>query len=168
MNESHQKHHPVQHHASPQPQPQTPLPQQSPSPARQLLTPSPGHVTPLGSALPLAAASWQITHIFLPKEALSCRDFGAVELPKALALPLAPPAAQGVSLPPHSCSFCTPISKASPLLPPTQFQPQISQSPPWPQTTPTSLLSSAPWPFGAPRLGTGSGKRDLLSTQYQW
>lgn len=119
---------------------------------------------PFPSLLPLGKSHT----FFLPKEALSCRDFGAVELPKALALPLAPPAAQGVSLPPQSCSFCTPISKASPLLPPTQFQPQISQSPPWPQTTPTSLLSSAPWPFGAPRLGTGSGKRDLLSTQYQW
>lgn len=90
---------------------------------------------------------------------------GTVELPKALALPLAPPAARGATLPPQSCNYCTPISKTSPQVLPAQFQPQISQSPPWPQDTPTPPLTSSPWPLGAPRLGTGSGERDLLSTR---
>lgn len=86
-----------------------------PSPARLLLTPSPGHGTPLGSALPLAAAFWHITHVFLPKEAPSCRACDAVELPQAQAQQHREP-----SLPPQPRSCCTPI----PTISPVQFQPQ--------------------------------------------
>lgn len=137
-------HHPVQHHPPPQPQPQTPLPQESPSPAQQLLTPSPGHGTPLGSALPLAAAFWQITHIFLPKEALSCRDSGAVELPKALALPLAPPAARGAALPPVLQLLHPNLQNipTSPLVSPAPNQPEPTLAPghPHPSPVPRGLL----------------------------
>lgn len=164
VNENHQSHHPVQHHAPPQPQSQMPPPQEGPSPALPVLTPSPGPVTPLSSPLPLAAAFWQITHVFLPKEALSCRDCGAAQS-------LGPASGPSSSTGSYSASpvlqLLHPnlqnIPTGAPSSVPAPNQPEPTLAPGHPHPTPHQFpMASGGSQAGDRQWGT---ERDLLSTR---
>lgn len=153
-------HHPVWHHPPPQPQPRTP-----PLPRRARVQPGSSSPPPQGTSHPSALPFPSLlpfgkSRTFSsPKRLFPAGTEAPWSCPKSwpclgqLSGPSSSTGSHSASSVPQLLHPNLQNIPTSPPVPPAQFQPQISQSPPWLQDTPTHPL---PVPHGLLGLPGGS------------